>query len=61
MTIEYGFCIPDYIIDEIINNSDYPNLCALVNLAIVSKRLSQEQGNIIKQKEKLKEVNYKGV
>ena len=59
--IEYGFCIPDYTIDEIINNSDYPNLCALVNLAIVSKRLSQEQGNTIKQKEKLKEVNYKGV
>lgn len=52
LEFEYGFSIPDYIVDEIINNNDYENLCLLINLAIISKRLSKEQGNIIKQKNK---------
>ena len=29
--IEYGFLIPDYIIDEIINNKYYDNLVSLLN------------------------------
>ena len=46
---QYGFHVPNYIIDEIINNSNYNNLCSLVNLAILKNRLTKEQGKIIKQ------------
>ena len=58
---EYGFHIPDYVIDEIINNNDYENLCLLINMAVISKRLSVKQGNIIKKKKKLKKINYQDV
>lgn len=47
---QYGFNIPNYIIDEIINNNNYDNLCALVNLAVLQNRLTKEQGIIIKYK-----------
>ncbi len=47
---QYGFNIPNYIIDEIINNNNYDNLCSLVNLAVIQNRLTKEQGTIIKHK-----------
>lgn len=47
---EYGFCIPNYIIDEMINNNNRDNLCCLVNLAVLQNRLTKEQGKIIKAK-----------
>ena len=47
---QYGFNIPNYIIDEIINNNNYDNLCSLVNLAVIQNRLTKEQGIIIKHK-----------
>lgn len=47
---QYGFNIPNYIIDEIINNNNYDNLCSLVNLAVIQNRLTKEEGIIIKHK-----------
>lgn len=47
---EYGFSIPNYIIDEMINNNNRDNLCCLVNLAVLQNRLTKEQGKIIKAK-----------
>ena len=49
--IEYGFPIPDYIIDEMINNNDYDNLCALINLAVLNNRISKKHAKIIKDLE----------
>lgn len=46
---EYGFKISNYIVDEIINNDDYDNLCLLVNLAVSNKKISKEEGQIIKK------------
>lgn len=54
LQIEYGFTIPDYIIDEIINNNNYDNLCALLNLAVLNKRISKKNARIIKEREKKK-------
>lgn len=52
LQLEYGFNIPDYIIDEIINNNNYDNLCLLLNLAVLNKRLKKEEAQIIKEKMK---------
>ena len=49
--IEYGFPIPDYIIDEMINNNDYNNLCTLINLAVANNRISKKHAKIIKDSE----------
>ena len=57
--IEYGFPIPDYIIDEIINNKDYDNLVSLLNLAVINKRLSKQQAKIIKENEYKKYMKNK--
>ena len=57
--IEYGFLIPDYIIDEIINNKDYDNLVSLLNLAVINKRLSKQQAKIIKENEYKKYMKNK--
>ena len=57
--IEYGFSIPDYIIDEIINNKDYDNLVSLLNLAVINKRLSKQQAKIIKDNEYKKYMKNK--
>lgn len=52
LQVEYGFAIPDYIIDEIINNDDYDNLCALLNLAVLNNRISKKNARIIQEREK---------
>lgn len=52
LEFEYGFEIPDYIIDEIINNDDYNNLCVLLNLAVVNNSISEKNAKIIKEREK---------
>lgn len=54
---EYNFNIPDYIIDELINNNDYNNLCCLINMAVVQKRITKQQGKFIKEKELKKYKN----
>lgn len=56
LQVEYGFLIPDYIIDEIINNNDYDNLCALLNLAVLNKRISKKNARIIKEREKKRKI-----
>lgn len=54
---EYKFEIPNYIVNEIINNNDYNNLCSLINLAIVNKNLSHKNGEILKSRKIL--INMK--
>lgn len=49
----FDFTIPDYIIDEIIENEEkkeYINLHYLINLAVINGRISKDNGKIIKQK-----------
>ena len=49
---KFKFIIPNYIIDEIIENEekkDYLNLHYLVNCAVINGRISETEGNIIKQ------------
>lgn len=48
---EYNFEIPDYITDEIINNDDYANLCALINLAVMNDRISKQNAETLKKGE----------
>lgn len=57
LEFEYKFSIPDYIVDEIINNNNYENLCALLNLAVLNKRISKKNAQIIKEKEKNRRKN----
>lgn len=54
---EYKFEIPNYIVNEIINNNDYNNLCSLINLAVVNKNLSHKNGEILKSRKIL--INMK--
>ena len=57
----YGFSIPDYIIDEILNGNNYNNLCMLLNLATISNRLSKENAKKIKDTEFLKYKQLKTI
>lgn len=48
----FDFILPNYIIDEIIENErnkDYLNLYYLINCAIINGRLSEENGKVLKQ------------
>lgn len=48
----FNFLIPDYIIDEIIQNEiskSFVNLHYLVNCALVNERLSEKNANLLKQ------------
>ena len=49
---KFNFVLPNYIIDEIIekeSHKNYSNLHCLINCAVVSGRLSKDNGLIIKQ------------
>ena len=49
---QFDFIIPNYIIDEIISNEyskNYSNLHYLINAAVVNKRLTKNNGNILKE------------
>lgn len=49
---KFNFTLPDYILNEIIENDkskNYINLHYLINCAVVNQRLSKDNGNIIKQ------------
>lgn len=49
---KFNFILPNYIIDEIIENEDrkdYLNLHYLINCAVINGRISETDGNIIKQ------------
>ena len=49
---QFDFIIPNYIIDEIISNEyskNYSNLHYLINAAVVNKKLTKKNGNILKK------------
>ncbi len=49
---QFDFIIPNYIIDEIISNEyskNYSNLHYLINAAVINKRLTKNNGNILKE------------
>ena len=49
--IEMGFIIPNYIIDEIIENKNdigYSNLFCLINMAIINNRISKYNAKKLK-------------
>jgi hypothetical protein len=45
----FNFEIPDYIIDDILDYEKYHHICLIINLAVVSNRLSEENGKILKE------------
>lgn len=49
---QFDFIIPNYIIDEIINNEyskNYSNLHFLINAAVINNKLTKSDGNILKK------------
>ena len=49
---KFNFTIPDYIIDEIIQietSKSFVNLHYLINCALVNKRISENNANLLKQ------------
>lgn len=48
------FKIPDYILDSIIDEQYYYDICLLINLAVINERFSKEQAQIIKNEIKKK-------
>lgn len=53
---KFNFQIPDYIIDEIVENEtskSYINLHYLINCALVNERISESNAKILKQVYKL--------
>lgn len=48
--IKMNFDIPDYIEDEIKNGKSYENICSLIDLAVISNRITKENANILKNK-----------
>lgn len=50
----FNFEIPRYVIDEILDNGEYNNICSLINLAVVNERLTKNEGECFKSK--LKEI-----
>lgn len=45
---KYNFDIPGYVLDEIISDDDKNNLNKIINLAVMNKRLSKADANILK-------------
>ncbi len=50
----FGFRIPKYIIDDIVDNETYHHICLMINLATVNERLLEE--NADRLKEGIKEI-----
>ena len=45
----FNFKIESYIIHDIIENEDYGHFCSMVNLAVANDRLTESNGEILKQ------------
>ncbi len=45
----FDFDIVDYIIDDILENEEYQHFCLMVNLAVVNRRMTEEQGETLKE------------
>lgn len=50
----FGFKIPKYIIDDIVDKETYHHICLMINLATVNERLLEE--NADRLKEGIKEI-----
>lgn len=48
----FDFTIPDYVILDFVDNEDYNHFCLMVNIAVLSNRLSKKNGNTLKEKTK---------
>ena len=46
---EFGFEVVNYIIDDILDYETYHHVCLMVNMAIVTQRLSAEDGDKLKK------------
>ena len=44
----FSFNIPEYIVDDILENEDYNHFCLMINLAVVNNRISNKNGEILK-------------
>lgn len=53
--MKYGFEIPNYVLDEMINVRP-SNLYCLINLAVINNRLSNKNAEILKEKECIKYI-----
>lgn len=51
LEFNYKFPIPNYIIEEIINKTNYNNLCVLLNLAVYNKRITKQNAEMILKNE----------
>lgn len=45
----FEFKIESYIIDDIVSNEDYNHFCLMVNMAVDNNKLTEEQGDTLKQ------------
>ena len=51
---DFDFEIPDYVIDDIIDNEDFRHIYLMINMSVINKRISQKDSKILK--EKIKEM-----
>lgn len=45
----FGFKIPNYVIDDIVDNETYYHICLMINLATLNERLSEENADRLKE------------
>lgn len=50
----FDFEIPDYVVDDIIDNEDFNHICLMINMSVVNERISKENSKILK--ERIKEI-----
>ena len=48
----FNFEIPDYIINDIAIEEDYYHFCLMVNVAVLNNRLSEDEGEFLKERTK---------
>lgn len=51
---DFDFEIPDYVVDDIIDNEDFSHICLMINMSVVNERISKENSKILK--ERIKEI-----
>ena len=50
----FEFEVPDYVIDDIISEEYYEHICLIINVAVLNKKITEKNAQILK--EKLKEI-----
>lgn len=51
---DFDFEIPDYVVDDIIDNEEFSHICLMINMSVVNERISKEDSKILK--ERIKEI-----